>query len=48
MFMPNRDKASVSTRKLVFYLVSESHAVGKSKATFFGIMGYDKNNVDLL
>lgn len=42
------DRAYIPRKKLVLYLLSESHAVGKSKARFFKQIGYDHDNLDLL
>lgn len=36
MELPNKSHAYVSTRKIADYLLSETHAVGKSKPSFFG------------
>jgi hypothetical protein len=40
MELPNRDQAVVPRRKVVDYLLSESHPDGQSKANFFCIFGF--------
>lgn len=45
MELPNKSHAHVSTRKIVDYLLSETHAVGKSKTKFFRSFGLDETNV---
>ena len=46
MRLPNRESAYVPSSKLVDYLLSRTHAVGKSKAKFFSKFGFDETNVD--
>ncbi len=48
MHLPFSEKAFVPTRKLTDYLLSETHAVGKSKAKFFRAVGFNESNVTLL
>jgi len=48
MKLPNYEKAYVPEHKLTEYLLSETHAVGKSKAKYFREIGYSKTNVDQL
>ncbi|MBE7473607.1 MAG: hypothetical protein DPW09_38615 [Anaerolineae bacterium] len=48
MQLPNRSKAYIPLPKFTAYLLSESHAVGKSKAKFFRTLGFDETNIDLL
>jgi hypothetical protein len=36
MELPNKSNAFVATGKVLDYLLSETHAVGRSKARFFG------------
>ena len=48
MLLPDRNKAYVPPPKLTEYLLSETHAVGKSKAKFFRAFGFDETNVALL
>lgn len=40
--LPHRDKAYIPPRKVSAYLLSETHAVGKSKAKFFRRLGYNE------
>jgi hypothetical protein len=48
MKLPNHEKAFVPPEKLTAYLLSESHAVGRSKARFFRMHGFTDDNVALL
>ena len=48
MQLPNRLQAYIPSPKLHAYLLSETHAVGKAKATFFRAMGFDETNVQAL
>jgi hypothetical protein len=48
MPIPNGSQAYVPSRKLTGYLLSESHAVGKAKARFFRLLGFDETNVPAL
>ncbi len=45
MELPNKSHAYVSISKITDYLLSETHAVGKSKAKFFRSFGFDETNV---
>ncbi len=45
MELPNKLRAHVSTGKIINYLLSETHAVGKSKARFFRSHGFDEANI---
>ena len=45
MQLPNKSNATISTNKILDYLLSETHAVGKSKAKFFRLYGFDETNV---
>ena len=45
MELPNKSNAYVSIRKITDYLLSETHAVGKSKAKFFRAFGFDDANI---
>jgi hypothetical protein len=38
--LPNAESAEVSEDKLLRYLLSESHLVGRAKARFFAKLGY--------
>ena len=48
MQLPNRLQAYVPSHKLHAYLLSETHAVGKAKATFFRVLGFNESNAHLL
>jgi hypothetical protein len=48
MILPNRDDAYISYDKLTAYLLSETHAVGRSKARFFREHGFDESNAEVL
>lgn len=48
MQLPNRARAYIPPEKLIGYLLSETHAVGKSKAKFFRTLGFDETNVNQL
>jgi hypothetical protein len=48
MKLPGREKAYVPPRKLVDYLLSASHPVGRSKAKFFRAVGFDEMNAGAL
>ena len=42
--MPNWDNVYVPLDKLKAYLLSETHAIGKSKAAFFKSLGFTQKN----
>lgn len=46
--LPNKANAYVPPRKLADYLLSETHAVGKSKARFFRSLGFNEAMVSEL
>jgi hypothetical protein len=48
MILPNRDEAYIPQQKLTAYLLSGTHAVGRSKARFFREHGFDDANVEVL
>lgn len=48
MNLPNRQQAYIPRAKLTAYLLSETHAVGKSKAKFFRTLGFEETTIDLL
>lgn len=48
MQLPNGLQAYIPSDKLHAYLLSETHAVGKAKATFFRALGFDETNISLL
>ncbi|MCX7839253.1 MAG: hypothetical protein N2559_07325 [Anaerolineae bacterium] len=45
LHLPNKTDAYIPARKIVDYLLSETHAVGKSKAKFFRSLGFDETTV---
>ncbi len=45
MQLPDNSNAYVSMSKITDYLISETHAIGKSKAKFFRSLGFDEENV---
>ncbi|MBD3376947.1 hypothetical protein GF406_18110 [candidate division KSB1 bacterium] len=45
MKLPNRHKAIVTREKLLNYLLSKNHIIGRTKAKFFRNFGFDENNV---
>ena len=48
MKLPNRELAYVPISKLKDYLLSMTHAAGRTKAEFFRKFGFDETNLDLL
>ncbi len=40
--VPNAETASFTDDRLVTYVLNPDHEQGRSKATFFALMGYDK------
>ena len=44
MTLPNADRAVIKRAKLVDYVLSYSHAVGRFKARFFASLGYSHEN----
>ena len=46
--MPNREHAYIPSPKLLGYLLSETHSVGKAKAKFWRAVGFDRTNVAML
>ncbi len=48
MQLPNCLQAYIPSEKLSAYLRSETHAVGKAKATFFRALGFHETNAHLL
>ena len=48
MQLPNSLQAYIPSEKLSAYLLSETHAVGKAKATFFRALGFNETNIPLL
>ncbi|HSG43355.1 MAG TPA: hypothetical protein VLA72_09400 [Anaerolineales bacterium] len=41
MELPNKSNAQVPLNKIINYLLSETHSVGKSKAKYFRSYGFD-------
>jgi len=48
MLIPNHGDAQVDAEKLTDYLLSQTHPIGKSKAAWFGILGYNLTDWRLL
>lgn len=48
VYLPNKANAYVPLRKVEEYLLSETHAIGKSKAKFFRSLGFDEATADKL
>ncbi len=47
MNVPNCETAFIPISKIEDYLLSESHSVGKSKAKFFRLCGFNETNTSL-
>jgi Domain of unknown function (DUF6883) len=47
MKLPNRENAVVEDEKILDYLISEAHPIGRFKAKVFRRLGFDETNVDL-
>lgn len=48
MSLPNFEKAFIPEQKISAYLLSETHAVGKAKASYFKSIGYTEKHADQL
>ncbi len=48
MKLPNAENAYVPSAKLVEYLLSEIHPIGRAKALFLKNLGYDNTNAGTL
>jgi hypothetical protein len=48
MKLPNKEKAYIPYSKLHNYLLSKTHSIGMWKSIFFGSLGFDETNADLL
>jgi len=48
MKLPQRENAYIPPPKLLGYLLSETHSVGKAKAKFFRALGFNEMNSDVL
>ncbi|MCC6499551.1 MAG: hypothetical protein IT313_04700 [Anaerolineales bacterium] len=46
MELPNKFKAQVALEKMIDYLLSETHAVGKPKAKYFRLYGFNDENAN--
>lgn len=46
--LPNRKNAYIAREKIEKYLLSKTHSVGQSKATFFRLLGYNDTNFEKL
>ncbi len=44
MYLPHRENAVVKQSKVVEYLLSKTHSIGKNKAKFFNSIGYNEDN----
>ena len=48
MKLENKEQAYIPVAKLLDYLLSETHPVGKSKAKYFRSLGFNETNIGLL
>ena len=48
MKLPNASAARVEFEKIVGYLLSDAHPVGKAKAQFFRVLGFDASRPEEL
>lgn len=48
MKLPKGDNALISREKLLKYILSETHSLGRFKAKYFESIGFDRENVDAL
>lgn len=48
MKLPHNQTAYIDIQKILNYLLSETHPVGKSKAKYLRSLGFNETNVDLL
>ena len=46
MKLPNAQKVVIEERKIRDYLLSDSHPIGRFKASFFGRLGFRQSNWD--
>ncbi|MBN1452515.1 MAG: hypothetical protein JW963_15980 [Anaerolineales bacterium] len=44
MELPNKSRAYIPANKISGYLLSQTHAIGKSKARYFRSFGFDETN----
>ncbi len=45
MKVPNSNQAKVTQQKILHYLISENHPLGKFKSKFFRRLGFNENNI---
>ena len=48
MKLPNRENAYVTFEKIRYYLISETHPIGKWKAKIFHSYGFNDTNIEFL
>ena len=48
MKLPNHEEAHIPEAKLYDYLLSPTHPVGKGKAKFFRLFGFNEHSADVL
>ena len=48
MKLENKEQAYIPVEKLLDYLLSETHPVGKSKAKYFRSLGFNETNIGSL
>lgn len=48
MKLPHNQDAHIDIQKILNYLLSETHPVGKAKAKYLRSLGFNEKNVDLL
>ncbi len=48
MKLPNCEQAEIPDRKLTVYLLDSAHPQNKGKGAFYNLVGYDKQNTDVL
>lgn len=48
MKLPNNESVYIPISKLLDYLLSETHPIGKSKAKYLRSVGFNETNIDLL
>jgi len=46
MFLPFKQNAIIKRTKIVDYLLSETHVIGRYKSKFFRKIGFNENNID--
>lgn len=47
MVLPQNDNVLIPRKKLIDYILSETHATGKFKAKYFRSLGFDEANISL-